>query len=293
MATRSARALKRDSSPARGAKGGISTFDIPATKYQTRALAAPVTSRAILVAIENTGSLPFPLNIPDYLKKTIERFVDKIADAAEEKNCRRLFTNSYGKVEILADVQCTKENIRAQIADLGRNYTLDLAVIGHGVEHPEGSGQGILILYGGMDNWDTNPVNLRESDVQEWMAQPDLQNLQLGMVYMMNCHGSKFSDAWLNLGFKTSIGPQGKNWLPEPMFTLFWLNFLRKETAQEAAQNAWRDAKNPWQAIYHPTCSILPIPEPPFFSVSCEDNAKIKDSRPVVAGEPNLIITAT
>jgi hypothetical protein len=266
------------------------TFDLPPIKYRTRAFVAPLKQRAMLVAIENTGQLPFPLNIRDDLKRMIESFVDRITDAVEERNCRRLFDNYYAKVEILADVQCTKENICNKIAELGSKYTLDLATIGHGVEDPAGSGQGVLILYGGMDNWATNPVNLREDDVRGWKKRPEFQDLQLGMMYMVNCYGSKFNDAWLDLGFKTSIGSLGKNWMPEPMFTRFWLRFRNGETAQEAAQKAWEDTKKLWQFIYQPTCQLSSIAEPPYFRLSCEDNEKIKESKPEVAGEPNLRI---
>lgn len=268
--------------------GGTDPFNPPFIKYRIRAFTVPVTSRAILVAIENTGYIPFPIGVSDELRRILERFVDTIAEVVEEQNVRNLFTDYYKKAEILVDTHCTKENIRDKIAELGRDYILDLAILGHGGEESPGSGQEVLILHGGMDN---EQNNLREAEVRTWKNQPDFQKLKLGLVYMVNCHGSQFNDTWLHLGFQTAIGSYGDNWMPEPMFTFFWTRFRNGETAQDAAQKAWAASRNLWQAIYRPECKLVNIPQPPFIALSCEDNDKITESRPVVSGNPTLRIT--
>lgn len=271
--------------------GSRDLFSPPFIKYRIRAFTVPVTSRAVLVAIENTGQLPFPIDISDALKRVVERFVDTIAEVIAEQNARNLFADYYKKVEVLVDTDCTKEKIHDKIAELGRDYVLDLAILGHGCEHPLGSGQEILILHGGMDNWPDNPNNLRETDVRAWKNQPDFQDLKLGLVYMMNCRGSNFNDTWCHFGFKTSIGSNGDNWMPEPMFTIFWTRFRNGETAQDAAQKAWEASKTMWQTIYRPEYKLVTIPQPPFIELSCEDNYKITESQPVVSGDPTLRIT--
>jgi len=138
---------------------------------------------------------------------------------------------------------------------------------------------------------DNEQNNLREAEVRTWKNQPDFQKLKLGLVYMVNCHGSQFNDTWLHLGFQTAIGSYGDNWMPEPMFTFFWTRFRNGETAQDAAQKAWAASRNLWQAIYRPECKLVNIPQPPFIALSCEDNDKITESRPVVSGNPTLRIT--
>jgi len=95
--------------------GGTDPFNPPFIKYRIRAFTVPVTSRAILVAIENTGYILFPIGVSDDLKRMLERFVDTIAEVVEEQNVRNLFTDYYKKAEILVDTHCTKENIRDKI----------------------------------------------------------------------------------------------------------------------------------------------------------------------------------
>jgi len=263
----------------------------PFITYRVRAFTVPVVSRAILVAIENTGQLPLPLGISDDLKEVIERFVDTITELIAAHNARNLFAEYYRKAEVLVDTDCTKEKIRDKIVELGKEYVLDLAILGHGAEYPPGSGQGVLVLHGGMDDWTNNPNNLRETDVQAWMERPDFQDLELGLVYMMNCYGSRFNDAWCRLGFKTSVGSQDENWMPEPMFTFFWTRFRNGETAEDAARKAWEASRELWQVIHRPECRLVPTPQPPYISLQCEDNAKIAASRCIIAGEPALMIT--
>jgi hypothetical protein len=262
----------------------------PFIRYRIRAFTVPVTSRAILVAIENTGQLPFPIDLSAALRKVIERFVDTVAEAIAEQTARVLFREYYEEVEILVDTNCTKENIRDKIAELGKDYTLDLAILGHGGVYPPESDQGILILHNGMDNWWDNPNNLTKSDVRAWKDRPEFQGLKLGLVYMMNCYGSKFNDAWCDLGFKTSIGTYERNWMPEPMFTFFWTRFRNGETAQDAARKAWETSRGMWQIIHRPKCKLVRIPRPPFINSDIEDNGKITESHFVVSGEPNLVI---
>jgi hypothetical protein len=271
--------------------GSRNLFEPSFIRYRIRAFTVPVKSRAILVAIENTGQLPFPIGIREDLLRAVERFVDTVAEVFAEQHARHLLADYYQEVEILVDTDCTKEKIRDKIAELGKDRILDLAILGHGGEHPPDSGQEILILHSGMENWSESPNNLREADVQAWKNRPDFQDLELGLVYMMNCHGSKFNDTWLDLGFRTAVGSEGNNWMPEPMFTFFWTRFRNGETAQEAARKAWEASKTRWQVIHHPEFKLVQIPQPPFIDLEYTDNTKIAESRPVVSGNPGLRIS--
>jgi hypothetical protein len=263
----------------------------PFVEYRLRLFTSPAPpaarKRAILVAIENTGSLPFELNVSPELKTAIESFVDKIAEFGEETNCRNLFKNYYQKVVILCDTDCTKENIKAQMAALGKGYLLDLTTLGHGALD---NGEGVMILHDGMEQWWSNPLNLRESEILAWKDLPEFQDLKLGLVYMMNCQGSKFIDTWLSLGFKTAIGAEGNNWMPEPMFTFFWTRFRNGEAADYAAAKAWEDSRIFWQSIYLPDMRLEKTSTPPFVSLSSTENEKITSSKAVVGGVPGLNI---
>ncbi len=260
--------------------GGTDPSEPPFIKYRIRAFTVPVPRRAILVAIENTGQLPFKIGIDDRLLTIVERFVDAIAEMGAELNCKRLLGDYYKKLEFLTDSDCTKEKIRDKIAELGKDCVLDLAVLGHGKVARRG--QGNLILH--------DDKILSEADVREWKDRPDFQGLRLGLVYMMNCQGSKFNDAWLDLGFKTSVGSEEDNWMPEPMFTYFWTRYRNGETAKDAAQKAWGTSMKLWEPIYHRRLAITG--EPPFIRISYTgDDEKIRGSRPVVFGDPNFRVT--
>lgn len=133
-------------------------------------------------------------------------------------------------------------------------------------------------------------LNLRPPDVLAWKSQPEFQDVRLGLVYMMNCYGSQFNQTWLELGFKSSIGAKDVNWMPEPMFTLFWTRFRNGEIAIKAAQKAWEDAKNIWKAIYLPLIQLEKTDTPPFFTLAYTENPRIIASTPVVAGNEGFRI---
>jgi hypothetical protein len=271
--------------------GGTDPFNPPFITYRIRAFTKATEKRAVLVAIENTGHIPFDIGLTGEPLRIVERFVDTIAEVGEIQNAHQLFDNYYKKVEILADTDCTVEKIRDTLANLSKTYTTDLAFIGHGGLSPSGSKNCILVLHDGMREWKSNSKNLTEEKVRGWKDLPDFKNAKLGLVYMMNCYSSQFSDAWLHLGFKTSIGPYKINSMPEPMFTFFWTRYRNGEQADESANKAWEDSKNMWQAIYHPDCQLEHISQPPFIRFSCKDNNLITDSRPVISGDSNFQIT--
>lgn len=161
---------------------------------------------AIIVACENTGKLPLDTNSwPDLVRDAAERFVDGAAEITEEANCRALFSNYYENFTWLGNLECTKNSIRSAILDHCNNMRVDLAFIGHGSRES-------LVLHN---------EKLTAGDIEQWKISGEFSGCKLGLVYMMNCKGSTLNDNWLNLGFKTSIGPKGNNNMPEPMFSDF------------------------------------------------------------------------
>jgi hypothetical protein len=271
--------------------GGTDPSNPPYIKYRIRAFTKATEERAILVTIENTGHIPFDIGLKGEALRAVERFVDTIAEVGEEHNAHQLFDSYYKKVEILVDTDCTVENIRDTLATLSNMHPTDVAFIGHGGLSPAESGKCILILHGGLSGWDTNSKNLTEDEVRSWKNRPEFNNAKLGLVYMVNCYSSKFNEAWRHLGFRTSIGSYKINSMPEPMFTFFWTRYRNGEPADEAAQKAWEDSRNLWQAIYLPDCQLERLPRPPFIGLSCKDNKLLSDSRPIISGDKDFQIT--
>jgi hypothetical protein len=258
---------------------GGSMFKRGYIRYRIRAFTTvKITKRAIVVPIENTGRFAFTKYLSGAIKEAVEGFIDTLAEYAEENHTRQLFSPYYAETVQLVDENCTKDNIRAEIARLGKHYVVDLGMIGHG-------GTGSLELHDGK--------KLTEADVEEWKDSPEFQGLKLGLVYMTNCKASTFNSIWTDLGFKTSIGAKGDNYMPEPMFTYFWTRFMNGETAKAAARKSWLDAKRIWQFIYVPSCRMTWQPMPPFFEVECEANDLVLSSKPKVGGDKNYRFTDT
>ncbi len=267
-------------------EGGGNPFnpnDNPYISYTIKVEVVDAPKRAILVACENTGYVRSLDDIlPNNLKNAAKRIIDFTAEVFEEANAHAMFDESYDKVVCLIDTECTKENIKNKIVELGQSYTLDMAVLGHGdVE----SGNAYLTLHGG--------VNLKEEDVRNWAGTTEFQDLKLGLVYMTNCKASKFSDTWRQLGFKTSIGSRNNNYMPEPMFSIFWTNWITGTTALDAAKKSFDAAKFVWQVVYTPTIKRIKLVYPPFISYRFTTNKKITDSHPVVLGDKQFRITSS
>jgi hypothetical protein len=258
--------------------------DNPYIEYELKAVVEGVEEeRAILVVCENTGYLKILDDIlPDEIKPAAKRIVDFTAEVFEEANAHNIFDGYYKKVECLIDTDCKSTKIRDRIADLGKRYILDLAVLGHGRLD---NNEAILTLHG--------DEKLKESDVRSWRNLGEFQGLKLGLVYMTNCQGSKFNDTWVTLGFKTSVGSNKNNYMPEPMFTIFWTEWLKGITAKEAAQRSWETARAIWQVVYIPNIRTKRINVFPFWEIVSTDHRYIRDSKPVVSGNNNFRITGT
>ena len=256
--------------------GGTNPMDPSYIRYRLKVIIEKVTARAIIVAIENTGRFKFLESLSDKVRKPIERFADAFMETSAVTIAHNLFDNYYDRVEILDDTNCTKENIKQNLLTLGNEYIVDLAIEGHG-------DTGYLELHANQ--------KLYESEVRSWIG-PETENLNLRLVYMMNCKGSKFNDAWLDLGFKTSIGPKNNNYMPEPMFSFFWTFWKTGMKANDAALKAWNDSKLIWQIVYPQKVKISRIDKFPYFKVTYSDHQRIKDSRPVVAGRKSIRITS-
>ena len=253
--------------------------DNPYVAYTVKVYTEKVMKRAIIVAGENTGRFEIFNNLPPLAKRAAERVLDALAESFVERNAHVLFDDYYDKMKVLIDTDCTKAKIRQAIASLSRTHRVDLAFFGHG-----GATNGVatLELHGG--------ATLEESDVRGWKTRDDFQGAKLGLVYMTHCHGSKFSDAWRHLGFKTSIGSVRNNYMPEPMFTLFWTYWREGATARSAAKRAWENSKAIMTGVYPPTVRLDTSTFP--FRIVTRDNAKVSASKPVVSGSRNFKITS-
>jgi hypothetical protein len=98
-------------------------------------------------------------------------------------------------------------------------------------------------------------------------------------VNMCNCVASTLNDDWLAIGARVSVGALRNNYMPEPSITSFWNDFvLNDKRVAQAASDAYATASAVWQFV--PTYTT---PDP------VTGTTKIQDSRPIVAGDGNII----
>lgn len=195
----------------------------------TRQMSAVNT--ALVVFIENTGALPFQWEstvgklvqeglekIVDYVSEEFEKWLNKFSDAKGKK---------YREVIILEDAKATYGNLKSTLHDLAnKDYIIDVFTLTHG-------NRSSFSAYGGGSISDSDIRKLRDS-----YGKP----LPLRVVYMMNCKGSGLNDDWQYAGARAVAGAINNNYIPEPMMTKVWHNWLRGDSFANAVNTAYSDS---------------------------------------------------
>jgi hypothetical protein len=101
----------------------------------------------------------------------------------------------------------------------------------------------------------------------------------LRLVHMCNCLAASVNDDWLAIGAQTVVGTRFINWMPEPMITFFWDDFVKNDKRViEAASDSYAASSAIWQVV-------------PGYATrdASTHRTKIQDSVQVVSGNGNLI----
>lgn len=214
-----------------------SAFEIALMEAQTGEAQSYLTSEmsavntALVVFIENTGALPFQWEskvgrfvqeglekVVDYIAEEFSKWINKFADAKGKK---------YREVIILEDAKATYANLKSTLQDLAnRDFIIDVFTLAHG-NSSSFSGY--------------NGVSISGSDlkaIRDSYGKP----LPIRVVYMMNCKGAGLNDEWMYAGARAVAGSVNNNYIPEPMMSKFWNNWLRGDTFATAVNNAYADS---------------------------------------------------
>lgn len=189
------------------------------------------TNTALVVFIENTGALPFQWEsrvgkivqeglekVIDYIAEEFSKWLNKFADAKGKK---------YREVIILEDAKATYANLKATLQDLAkRGVVTDVFTLAHGNSSS----------FSGYNGASISGADLRA--IRDSYGRP----LPLRVVYMMNCKGSGLNDEWLYVGAKAAAGSVNNNYIPEPMMSKFWNNWLRGDNFTTAVTTAYDDS---------------------------------------------------
>lgn len=195
----------------------------------TQPLAA--TNTALVVFLENTGALPFEWEsrigklvqeglekVIDYISEEFSKWLNKFADAKGKK---------YSEVIILEDAKATYANLKSTLHDLAkRGFVIDVFTLAHGNSSSFSGYKGASIT----------GADLKA--IRDAYGSP----LPLRVVYMMNCKGAGLNDEWMYIGARAVAGAINNNYIPEPMMSKFWSNWLRGDTFATAVNNAYADS---------------------------------------------------
>jgi hypothetical protein len=214
-----------------------SAFEIAYLDSQTGVSQSTLTqamtsaNTALVVFIENTGALPFQWDskIGKFIQEGLERVVDYLAE--EFSKWLNKFGDAKGKkyreVIILEDAKATYANLKSTLHDLAkRDFIIDVFTLAHGNRNSFSGYKGATI----------SGADLKA--IKDSFG----KSLPIRVVYMMNCKAAGLNDEWLYVGAKAVAGSINNNYIPEPMMSKFWNNWLRGDTFSTAVNNAYDDS---------------------------------------------------
>ena len=133
----------------------------------------------------------------------------------------------YREVIILEDAKATYANLKLTLHDLAkRGFLIDVFTLAHGDSSSFSGYKGASI----------SGTDLKA--IRDTYGNP----LPLRIVYMMNCKGGGLNDEWLYMGAKAVAGAIENNYIPEPMMSKFWNNWLRGDNFSTAVSSAYNDS---------------------------------------------------
>jgi hypothetical protein len=238
-------------------------------------IAAPsshAVNRTLILLQENSG-VSFLNDLLDGPAETAaQAIVDQFAEGGETASFQLLVAPHYQHFINLSNTACTRTNLRnALINETVAGYTIDLAVLGHG-------GNEVLVLNNGTLTGGAGG-NIRSLLTEAKALRGSSFKFNLRLVNMCNCVASTLNDDWLAIGARVSVGSIRNDYMPEPMITSFWHDFVSNDKrVTQAATDAYTFASGVWGVVpgyntANPTTGTTPI----------------EDSHPVVAGDGNII----
>ncbi|PAW65665.1 MAG: hypothetical protein B9S38_14850 [Verrucomicrobiia bacterium Tous-C4TDCM] len=267
----------------------IANLIIASAALITVSASSAVNRTLILLQENNDGSSYMTGALPaGPVRDAADAIVDSFIEGGEATKLQALAAGRYQRFVNLSDSACTRANLLAELIRQSKDgFITDLAVLGHG--SPESlrlngenlTGQTTTTLVNpitGTRSTFTNTGSIRTLLSDARATQGSAFNFKLRLVHMCNCFGGTTNDDWLAIGAKTSVGAPLMNWMPEPMITFFWDDFVKNDKrAIQAAADSLVATRILWQAV------------PGYTTVQSNGLTKIQETQQVVAGNGNLI----
>lgn len=252
--------------------------------------ASSAVNRTLILLQENNDGSSYMTDAldPGPARDAADAIVDSFIEGGEAAKFQALANGRYQRFVNLSDSACTRANLLAQLIKQSKDgFVTDLAVLGHG--GPESlrlngenlTGQTTTPFVNpitGTRSTITNTGNIRTLLTDARAREGSTFNFKLRLVHMCNCFGGTTNDDWLAIGAKTSVGAPLMNWMPEPMITFFWDDFVKNDKrAIQSASDSLVATRILWQVV------------PGYTTVQSNGLTKIQETQQVVAGNTNLI----
>jgi hypothetical protein len=267
----------------------IANLIIASAALITVSASSAVNRTLILLQENNDGSSYMTGALPaGPVRDAADAIVDSFIEGGEAARFQALANGRYQRFVNLSDSACTRANLLAQLIQQSKDgFVTDLAILGHG--SPESlrlngedlTGQNTTTLVNpitGVRSTFTNTGSIRTLLTDARAREGSKFNFKLRLVHMCNCFGGTTNDDWLSIGAKTSVGAPLMNWMPEPMITFFWDDFVKNDKrATQAAADSLVATRILWQAV------------PGYTTVQENGLTRLMETRQAVAGNGNLI----
>lgn len=257
-------------------------------------------NRTLILLQENSNAKSYMTGIipPGAARTAADAIIDRFAENGEAAKFAALRVGHYQRFINLSDAACTRaELLRQLIRQSNEGFTVDLAVLGHGGIESLGLHNGEK-LTGLTTTTSINPLTrVRTSTINQGTIRSMLTearasqgagfHFKLRLVHMCNCFGGTTNDDWLAIGAKVSVGSPAMDWMPEPMNTFFWNDFLNSDKrVSQAAADSLAATRTLWQVV------------PGYTTIQTSETAtspagvgltRIQETRQSVLGDGNLI----
>ncbi len=244
------------------------------------AVTANAANRTLILLQENSnGKSYLDGRLSGAAQFAADAFIDALVESGEAAKFQALAAGRYQRFVNLSDTACTRANLLTQLIKQSKDgFVTDLAVLGHGNKDTLRLHDGNLV--GSPTFSDTNSRGIRSLLTQAKVREnnPNFA-FKLRVVHMCNCFGATLNDDWLAIGAKVSVGAPLINWMPEPMTTFFWDDFVKNDKrVAQAAQDSLAATRPLWTLI--PTY----LDVDPVLGLN-----KLDETQQRVTGERNLI----
>lgn len=244
------------------------------------AVTAHAANRTLILLQENSSGKSY---LEGVLSGPAQVAADAIIDAAAENGeaakFQALAAGTYQRFINLSDAQCTRANLLNRLIQQSKDgFVTDLAILGHGDTD-------VLSLHNEFLTGSPSFATTRQDHIRGLLTEarqrennPNFQ-FKLRLVHMCNCFGGTLNDDWLAIGAKVSVGAPLMDWMPEPMNTLFWNDFVKNDKrVAQAAADSLAATRLVWQFV--PTYTTVN----PAIGLN-----KIQETQQRVSGNGNLI----